>query len=306
MTWMVSFSILRPFGPRRETAMLRAGAGHCLLADLGLAATRASMRLCGTLEYLAPEQLRGKTYGRSVDLWALGCLTFECLVGYSPFSAARTRAVFEGILRHEPYYVACGDAGAISLVQGLLRKDVESRFGISEDLLAHAYFREVDRSLLYQRRLPPPLGSEDIIPATSSVGSSVLPWPSVGSSIARETPLQREASPAVAVQKKHHRRNPLDRARQDPASKPRAPKLPPRPIDEQPALMAAAATTAAPSRERNVVDAALSISTDELRLWADDDDDHAPPVYRRRSGTLFRHAPATPEVTRRRAPRHTV
>ena len=110
----------------------------------------------------------------------------------------------------------------------------------------------------------------------------------------------------VAVQKKHHRRNPLDRARQDPASKPRAPKLPPRPIEEQPALMAAAALTEAPSRERPVVDAALFVSTDELRLWADDDDDHAPPVYRRRSGTLFRHAPATPEVTRRRAPRHTV
>ena len=114
----------------------------------------------------------------------------------------------------------------------------------------------------------------------------------------------------VAVQKKHHRRNPLDRARQDPASKPRAPKLPPRPIEEQPALMAAAATTAAPSRERPVVDAALSISTDELRLWADSDEENGPPVYRRRSGTLFRHAPPsellTPEVSRRRPPRHTV
>ena len=70
--------------------------------------------------------------------------------------------------------------------------------------------------------------------------------------------------------------------------------------------MAEAALTEAPSRERPVVDAALSISTDELRLWADDDDDHAPPVYRRRSGTLFRHAPTTPEVARRRPPRHTV
>ena len=287
------------------------GAGHCLLADLGLAATRASMRLCGTLEYLAPEQLRGKTYGRSVDLWALGCLTFETLVGYSPFSAARTRAVFEGILRHEPYYVACGDNDAIDLVKGLLRKDVEKRFGISEDLLGHAYFADVDRSLLYQRRLPPPLGNEDIVPQ-GSVGSSVVPWPSVGSSVAapvRETPLQREASPVVEAvsKKKHHRRNPLDRARQDPASKPRAPKLPPRPIEEQPALLAAAALTEAPSRERPVVDAALFVSTDELRLWADSDEENGPPVYRRRSGTLFRHEQLlTPEVTRRRAPRHTV
>ena len=231
-------------------------------------------------------------------------------------AAARTRAVFEGILRHEPYYVACGDTDAIDLVKGLLRKDVEKRFGISADLLGHAYFREVDRSLLYQRRLPPPLGEEDIVPAVASVGSS-MPWTTMSSSrnssIRAETPLQREASPVVAAVKHHHkakRQNPLDRARHDPASKPRGPPLPPRPVEEQPALLAAAATTAAASRERPVVDAALFVSTDELRLWADDDDDHAPPVYRRRSGTLFRHAPPselrTPEVARRRRPRHTV
>merc|ERR1719163_1835946 len=128
------------------------------------------------------------------------------------------------------------------------------------------------------------------------------------SSIRAETPLQREASPVEAVRKTTHhhkakRQNPLDRARQDPASKPRGPPLPPRPVEEQPALMAAAATTAAPSRERPVVDAALFVSTDELRLWADSDEENGPPVYRRRSGTLFRHAPTTtPEVTRRRAP----
>ena len=71
--------------------------------------------------------------------------------------------------------------------------------------------------------------------------------------------------------------------------------------------MAAAATTAAPSRERPVVDAALFISTDELRLWADSDEENGPPVYRRRSGTLFRHGQLlTPEAPRRRPPRHTV
>ena len=84
-----------------EAGQLRSSTARATACSrtLGLAATRASMRLCGTLEYLAPEQLRGKTYGRSVDLWALGCLTFETLVGYSPFSAARTRIVFEGILQ---------------------------------------------------------------------------------------------------------------------------------------------------------------------------------------------------------------
>ena len=67
--------------------------GHCLIADLGLAASGKDhlRRLCGTLEYLAPEQLRGKRYGRGVDLWALGCLLFESLAGYETPASRETR-----------------------------------------------------------------------------------------------------------------------------------------------------------------------------------------------------------------------
>jgi serine/threonine protein kinase/CRP-like cAMP-binding protein len=42
--------------------------------------------LCGTPEYMAPEALRGGGYGVSADLWALGCLTFEMVRGFSPFA----------------------------------------------------------------------------------------------------------------------------------------------------------------------------------------------------------------------------
>jgi len=251
-------------------------AGHCLLADLGLAAkTRDPLkRLCGTLEYLAPEQLRGKVYGRSVDLWALGCLTFETLVGYSPFSGARTRAIFQGILRHEPSYFALGDKEAIHLVSGLLKKDVQQRFGMKEDLLGHAYFRSVDRKLLDARRLPAPLGPNALPDVETPDGSKLWTVSSGGSS----APGSRGSSVAAAAPPPQ-RRNPLDRARYDAASKPRGPPLPPR---RNPLLEAAAAPRAAPP--------ALPASTD-------DDDDHAPPVYRRRSGTLFRHAAAGPLLT---------
>lgn len=250
-------------------------AGHCLLADLGLAAkTRDPLkRLCGTLEYLAPEQLRGKVYGRSVDLWALGCLTFETLVGYSPFSGARTRAVFQGILRHEPSYFALGDKDAIHLVGGLLKKNSGQRFGMAEDLLGHAYFRSVDRNLLDLRRLPAPLGPNALPDVETPDGSKLWTVSSGGSS----APGSRGSSVAAAAPPPQ-RRNPLDRARYDAASKPRGPPLPPR---RNPLLEAAAAPRAAPP--------ALPASTDE--------DDHAPPVYRRRSGTLFRHAAAGPLLT---------
>ena len=40
---------------------------------------------CGTFDYAAPEILEGEEYDMSVDLWCLGILTYEILVGKAPF-----------------------------------------------------------------------------------------------------------------------------------------------------------------------------------------------------------------------------
>jgi serine/threonine protein kinase len=61
-----------------------------LLTDFGLAKSRdysmltAPGQMLGTLDYIAPEMLRGAEPGPSADLYALGCVVFECLSSASP------------------------------------------------------------------------------------------------------------------------------------------------------------------------------------------------------------------------------
>lgn len=66
--------------------------GEIKIADFGWsvhAPSRRRQTLCGTLDYLPPEMISrtGKdgSYNEKVDLWSLGVLTYEFLVGEAPF-----------------------------------------------------------------------------------------------------------------------------------------------------------------------------------------------------------------------------
>jgi Protein kinase domain len=64
---------------------------HCYLADFGLS-TSASDRsvadpskIVGTIDYVAPEQIRGLDVDGRADVYSLACLLYECVVGDVPF-----------------------------------------------------------------------------------------------------------------------------------------------------------------------------------------------------------------------------
>lgn len=73
--------------------------GHVFLTDFGLSkntATRgitATGQWMGTAEYMAPEQAQGGSLDYRADLYALGCVAFECLTGDPPFTAENPFAV---------------------------------------------------------------------------------------------------------------------------------------------------------------------------------------------------------------------
>ena len=78
------------------------------IADFGLVKERKASVLTkpgqtvGSVEYMAPEQIRGLEVGAATDTYALGCVVFECLAGAPPFEDRRPMKVMWAQLREEP------------------------------------------------------------------------------------------------------------------------------------------------------------------------------------------------------------
>ena len=65
--------------------------GTAMLTDFGLAKGRAYTvltkpgQVMGTLDYLAPELVKGSPATPATDIYALGCTVYECIAGQPPF-----------------------------------------------------------------------------------------------------------------------------------------------------------------------------------------------------------------------------
>ena len=83
------------------------GREHAYLADFGLTqsiaeAGPADGSLMGTVDYVAPEQIRGDQVDGRADVYALGCLLFETLTGTLPFTGSSDVAVVYAHLEEAP------------------------------------------------------------------------------------------------------------------------------------------------------------------------------------------------------------
>ncbi|XP_056140404.1 ribosomal protein S6 kinase alpha-4 [Lampris incognitus] len=149
--------------------------GHVVLTDFGLSKEflkeerERTYSFCGTIEYMAPEIIRGKSgHGKSVDWWSLGILMFELLTGASPFTLEGERnsqsEVSKRILRCEPPFPSMIGSTAQDLLKKLLVKDPHKRLGSgprrAEDIKAHPFFKGLNWADLAEKKVPSPFRPE--------------------------------------------------------------------------------------------------------------------------------------------------
>jgi tetratricopeptide (TPR) repeat protein/predicted Ser/Thr protein kinase len=94
--------------------------------------------MIGTPSYMSPEQVKGEAADARSDLFALGCVMYECITGRRAFGGATEGEVFGRILHAEPppmSTVTRVDPDLDALVARLLRKSAAERFQSASEVV---------------------------------------------------------------------------------------------------------------------------------------------------------------------------
>lgn len=168
--------------------------GRVLLTDFGIAQIEGDSTITrtgevvGSVDYLAPERVRGADPGPSSDLWALGATLFTAVEGRSPFRRTSPLSTMQAVVEEdagEPRY-----AGALApVIAALLNKDPALRPDVdqAEHMLAQAAEGRRPRSA--EEWLPTQqVGSRQGGFTQDTPGTGATPYPSATGSTYQNTP----------------------------------------------------------------------------------------------------------------------
>jgi tRNA A-37 threonylcarbamoyl transferase component Bud32/DNA-binding beta-propeller fold protein YncE len=138
----------------------RSGAEHAYLTDFGLIrrVTHATSltktgQFMGTIDYVAPEQVRGDQMDARADVYSLGCLLYECLTGEPPFPSDLEVTVLYAHLEEPPPKLTARrpelPAALDDVVAKAMAKRPEDRYGSAGELASAA------RAALAPHPVPP-------------------------------------------------------------------------------------------------------------------------------------------------------
>ena len=135
---LMDFGLARATGPSGTAG----GSGALSVAHSGSPTMARSLTtegsIVGTFQYMPPEQLEGKEADTRSDLWALGCLLYECVTGRKAFAGKSQASIIGAIMNIEPPPMT--EAAPLSppalerLVRSCLIKDPEERIQTAHDI----------------------------------------------------------------------------------------------------------------------------------------------------------------------------
>ena len=97
--------------------------------------------LCGTPLYLSPEIMKGEEYDERVDIWALGILAYEMLLGSNPFQIRKRSELSRIVDGKLEFPEGSGlSVEARDFVERTLQKDIHFRMD-GEQLLLHPFVK---------------------------------------------------------------------------------------------------------------------------------------------------------------------
>lgn len=154
--------------------------GCIKLADFGLAKIiqDKTYTLCGTPEYLAPEVIKSKGYGLSVDWWSLGIILYECFLGNTPFSDKEPMVLYEKILTRRIFYPPILTKPIVSLLKGLCAHDLSKRLGGDnssvDQIKNHEFFENFDWKKFESGDMESPI-KLDLLDKNTGIGTDAMP-----------------------------------------------------------------------------------------------------------------------------------
>src|SRR5262249_43661505 len=100
--------------------------------------------LLGTVPYMAPEQLEGRSTDIRCDIWALGVMLYEMLAGKRPFDGSSQTSLIAAILAHDPAPIGTAQPAPPPLLDHLLTgcfaKNPDARWESARDLAEQLRF----------------------------------------------------------------------------------------------------------------------------------------------------------------------
>lgn len=117
--------------------------GELKIADFGWSVHAPSSRrttICGTLDYLPPEMIEDRPHDEKVDLWSLGVLCYELLVGKPPFETPTHEGTYSKICRIDYKCPSFMSPESVDLIKLLLKHNPNDRLSL-EGVMKHHWIK---------------------------------------------------------------------------------------------------------------------------------------------------------------------